>query len=310
MILGIIATALAGCTGGDEAAAQKTDTASATADAGGDSDGGTGSLRGYVTDDEKQPLAAASVAIIKPNVAIKTDASGAYAFLNVAPGQYDVAVNLLGYDSDIRRVQVEAGTTTYANFTIAAVAATDEAYPQFSSHKAKLQCMLRSFAWVSSCSYPYTAVYLTAHEHGVNLSAYNVPPDLMDNRWRYNFSVNKGAVSVVSEMSWKAQSSIADQLTLRLCTPVYDAVLDDCETQYALVTGKSPVMVTWGVPSGLPPPKAKSGWVMSAVWPAGGSATEPLTNGVFLDQTIEMFNSVWYNGEPPEDWSLTKPPAG
>lgn len=308
MMAGIFSAFLAGCVGGD-GAPKKTETSGATVDAGGGSEGETGVIRGMVLNDEKQPLADASVAILKSKVAGKTDALGGYAFLNLAPGDYEVAASKLGFDGVVTPAKVVAGTTTYVNFTLPTLAVSNVAYPQFSSHKAKLQCMLKTAVWVSSCSYPYTAVYLTAHEHGVNLSQYNAPPDIMDNKWRYNFSVSKGATWIVSEMVWKAQSDVAKELNLRLCTPVYDAVLDDCVRQYAAVAGPSPVVKTWEVTNAVLPKTAKGIWVMSAVWPTFPSATAATQNGVFLDQTIEMFNTVWYNGDPPEEWSLTKPPA-
>lgn len=310
IIIGIFIALLSGCMGSDGGGPKKTDTASATVDAGGGEGGdGTGKIRGLVTDDERQPLADVQVAILKPRVSVRTDASGAYAFLNLPPGDYVVAANRLGYDDAIANVKLADGETKWHNFTLAPLAVADEPYPQYSTHKAKLQCMLKTAAWVSSCSYPYTAVYLSAKDHGVNLSSYGVPADIMDNKWRYNFSVEHGAKSIVSEMTWKAQSSMANTLWLRLCTPEYDPVADDCLKQYASVAGANPLVTTWSVPKDMVPKTAKRAWVMSAVWPTGSDPTNPTDTGVFLDQTVEMFNTVWYNGEPPENWSITKPPT-
>jgi hypothetical protein len=188
------------------------------------------------------------------------------------------------------------------NLTLVALAIS-ESFSDTSVYTTQLQCMLTTSQWVSSCSYPYTAVYLTALGHGVNLSSVGAPADPMNNRWRYNYTVAHGAKTIVSEMVWKAVDENAKLMNLRQCKPSYDPVFDDCtEFGSGHIAGPSPLTLAWA-PSkdvwGAP----GFGWVMSCVWPAFPSATST-AQGVFLEQKVEMFNTRFYGAEAPDGFSV------
>jgi hypothetical protein len=295
----------AGCVAGEAEDTGATDNASATLDAGAgvdtESAGPAGSIQGTVRDDELKPLSGAGVALLKTAYSLQSDEAGAFAFVNLPVGEYTIIAQKLGYESKAQKVIVVEGETVWLNLTLVAIV-TSEVYTDTSQHNTQLQCMLSTSAWVSSCSYPYTAVYLTAHNNGVNLSNYGAPADIMTNKWRYNYSVAKGVQNIVSEMKWTAVSEAAKLMQLRMCVPNYDAVLDDCPNRTPSKAGTSPITNPWEPTKSLwDAPHA--GWVMAAVWPAFPDATST-AQGVFLEQKVEMWNTEFYGEASPEGWSV------
>jgi hypothetical protein len=88
-----------------------------------------GSISGVVTDDERLPVYAAAVASLQINRETRTDANGAYTFNDVPPGDYNVVADKLGYKPTARKVHVEAGQVTHANFSLPKLAATTYVEP-------------------------------------------------------------------------------------------------------------------------------------------------------------------------------------
>jgi hypothetical protein len=300
----IVTGLLAGCVASEAETKTESDT-SATLDAGTPAEGAgpVGALRGQVRDDELQAIGRAPVSLLQTAFSVESDADGAFAFVNLPVGEYTIIAQKLGYDSKAQKIKVAQDETTWVNLTLVALV-TSDVYTDASQHNTQLQCMLSTNQWVSSCSYPYTAVYLTAHDNGVNLSQYGAPPDIMANKWHYNFSVAKGAAMIVSEMKWTAVNEAAKDLALRMCRPEYDAVFDDCPNRTPTVHGMSPITNPWEPTKALWEGK-DGGWVMAAVWPAFPAATSP-NQGVFLEQKVEMWNTEFYGDAAPEGWSVFK----
>lgn len=296
--------AFAGCVGGAESAAPEAG-ASSTVDAG----SGTGSvveggaIEGRVLDDELNALPAAQVALLNTTVQAITDESGAFKILGVAPGTYSLVAAKLGYESRALKVLVEPGQTSYVNLTLAALPTGEVYYSTF--HRTELiDCMMHLGIWVSACSYPYTAVYLTAHQNGVNLSQYGVPDDIQENRVRFNISLGFGVEEVVSEMIWTANTPASDLLMLRTCKMDYDPVIDDC-TQHGIASGMSPLRFDWKVPNAdRPAQPGETKWAMSLIWPAFDE--DP---GVILEQKVDVYHTSFFGGKAPDDWSVL-PPGG
>lgn len=298
----MMTVAWAGCVSGGADSTSKTDEASATLDAGSTNTAGpVAALRGQVRDDEMKALAGAVVALMDSDFTVETDAEGAFAFVNLPAKEYTILAQKLGYETRAQKVKLAEGETVWANLTLVPIV-TAQAYTDTSQHNTQLQCMLTTAAWVSSCSYPYTAVYLTARDHGVNLSSVGAPEDVMTNKWHYNFSVAPGALTIVSEMSWTAVSEAAKDLQLRMCEPVYDPVLDDCPNRTGAVHGESPITNPWE-PSKALWEQPHAGWVMAAVWPAFPEPTAT-NQGVFLEQKVEMWNTEFYGEPAPDGWSV------
>jgi hypothetical protein len=79
-----------------------------------------GSISGLVATDEQMPIPGADVAI-QAGAATKTDGEGKFALTGLEPGDYDVFVEALGYESAAKKISVAAGETTDVTFLLAAI---------------------------------------------------------------------------------------------------------------------------------------------------------------------------------------------
>lgn len=78
-----------------------------------------GAIAGEVVDATSlEPLSGAQVFIPGTNIGALTDAQGQYRLEGINPGQVDVRVRLIGYQSPTQTVQVEAGQTVTADFQL------------------------------------------------------------------------------------------------------------------------------------------------------------------------------------------------
>ena len=93
--------------------------------------GGTdGTIRGKVTDIENSALPGANIYIPSVGVGAAADMEGNYIILNIPVGEYDVVVQMMGYQKQtITGVNVVMDQTSWLNFKlpVAAVEGDDEA---------------------------------------------------------------------------------------------------------------------------------------------------------------------------------------
>lgn len=297
---------LGGCVGVGEAQSQ-TGGPTGTVDAAGGattSPEAFGSIRGLVIDDELRPLAGAGVALLTTNVAVETNGRGEYAILNLAPGAYNVAAQKLGYESAAKQAKVQAGLESWLNLTLVPLPVTGEAVYDTDVYTTVIECMVQTFVWVSTCSWPYELAYLTLHQYGVNASNYGLPPDIQRNQFRHNVSAGFGIQTVVSELEWKPTTTLAKKLRIVNCRH-YDQIQDTCVERYGQVGGESPLLVHWKVPKAkLPQKPGDLFWYISAVWLQWGATTEA---GLVFEQKVTLYNTRVYGTEAPEDWSLLQP---
>lgn len=79
----------------------------------------TGTVVGMVSDDESgEALPGANVLIVETNKGAATNAEGQYRLESVPPGEYTLRVTFVGYRQATRTVEVNAGSTTRANFRL------------------------------------------------------------------------------------------------------------------------------------------------------------------------------------------------
>lgn len=299
----LVAGLLAGCVGSGEGN-ESTPTGSATASLSAEPGAPVGTVRGSVYDPELSPISGAAVGIVKLNTQVLTDAQGSFAISGIAVGEYDLLANRLGYQARATKVVVNADETTWVNFTLTPLA-IEEAFPDTYIRSEIIECMLQTPAWVSACSWPYTAVYLEAHKNGVNLSEYGAPADIQDNEVRFNFSVGYGVRGIVSEMVWKPNTDNAREMFFYTCLPEsYDPVQDYCEVEYGSSgQAASPLRMEWSLPKDrTPKAQGQLSWIMMAIWPGGVIAP-----GVVLEQKVDTYSTAFYNGDVPEDWSYFGP---
>jgi TonB-dependent starch-binding outer membrane protein SusC len=83
----------------------------------------TGTLTGQVTEDgTNRPLGGVEVTVGGTRLSTVTNDAGRYVLTNVPAGARDVRVQLIGYGSATRNVNVVAGESSVANFTLQATA--------------------------------------------------------------------------------------------------------------------------------------------------------------------------------------------
>ena len=306
----LVVGVFSGCVGSTSSseAGDPATSASATVDAGSNaaSTDEVGSLTGVVTDDEAVPLSGVKIAILTPDLSALTDEAGKYTFLNLKVGEYEVFAERLGYESKAAKVTIESGKETSHNFQLIALAISD-AYPETDHYATVLECMVQTFVWVSTCTWPYELVYLTAHKNGVNLTNYGLPPDVMDNKFRDKVTVKFGAdENIVSELEWRANTDLAKQMQINNCLD-YDQIQDSCTGSFANKAGESPINHMFELPKQHRPKAADKPFTyVSAIWLNWGSVDQV---GLVLDQKVDLYNTVFYNGAPPEEFTVLAPKA-
>jgi hypothetical protein len=100
----VLAMLFAGCAAAQSKDVAPTGKASSTVDASSASTGPVGSLKGLIRSEELTPIAGASVALLQTSFEVKTDESGAFAFVNLPINSYTLVANRLGYDSKAQKV--------------------------------------------------------------------------------------------------------------------------------------------------------------------------------------------------------------
>ena len=295
---------IAGCTGSSPSSR---DDAAGPATVSPDSEFGL--ITGRVTDAEARPIADVEAGLRGTGLLTTSDASGYFQFANMKPDKYVLDVARLGFTPVARELEVKAGEEIKLDIQLAPVAIAEEAYFESNPFSGFLECALGAVVWVSPCSYPYTAAFIAAKDGYcvpdtpacapavADLSKVGpFPSDLQPNKWRYNFTVQPGAVEVVSEMAWSPSSAAATKLHLVISCAQYDPILDDCSPTYSDPEGQSPLRGAWKTtPLGL---KDKPVWVMSRTY------LPFFDPQVALQQRFEVWNSVWYNQAAPENWSI------
>jgi hypothetical protein len=129
---------LSGCTAGqaaDPLVASEAPVASGPAQY----DETSGAIEGFVTDEEIAPVVGAIVGLLElPENVVQTDSQGRFAFSNLAPGTYTIAVQKLGYESSADRVDVLAGETATAQIVLS-VLPVETPYAELIIHRGVLE---------------------------------------------------------------------------------------------------------------------------------------------------------------------------
>ncbi len=270
---------------------------------------GTGVLAGLVTDDEARPVADARVQAPAHGLNATSDADGTFRLEDVPAGNVTIVVTHPEFENHSRHVEVVADTEVTLTLALVPLP-TEEAFFELFPFAGFQQCMWYTPAFKSGCGYPYTALFYTAHDNGMNLSQYGAPSDVFDNQYRYNFSVRPEHTGIVSELVWVAATDAAKYYSLELSCAWYDPVVDDCvppgettwdpQNTYAVARGISPLRIEWEHerPDWLP-------WVMSRAY-LSADVNAPV--GAALEQKVEMFNTVFYGGPVPEGYRAAPAP--
>lgn len=256
-----------------------------------------GWIAGVVTDDEAVPLAGVRVELRDTPLGTETDANGSFEIRNVLPAEYILSTLLIGYESTSVKVAVTAGAGTDVKVTLRPFVAVEPYYETF-PFRGTMECVGHIVVGSGPCTYAYDVVYHAARDAGVNLSSYGVPREVLENhRFYYHFSYDRNHTGIVSEMIWTPTTTMADRLWFTLTCPEYGTTNVICPTYYADKEDVSPIRIEgWKVPKPAHPEEGR-GWVMSSALLADGPA-------LVLDQTFQMFNTVFYNTDPPAGFTV------
>jgi Fe(3+) dicitrate transport protein len=78
----------------------------------------TGKLKGTVKDSIGNPIEAATIFLKETGTGATSDAHGNYLIENIAPGNYSLAVSIIGYNSVLVTYAIKANETSVLNFTL------------------------------------------------------------------------------------------------------------------------------------------------------------------------------------------------
>ena len=195
----VLAIVMSGCAAGESATkAPATSAPAATVSA------DSGSITGRITDDELQVIVGAQVGVSGPAESlVETDAEGRFTFNDLAPGEYAVIAQKLGYESAAKRVTVEAGKATEVSVILAPVAILSE--PRVVQFHDRGH--IANDVWTAG-----VGVYGTAGK-------------------TFTHNMTEGAVNVVSSMIWDSATPVTGRYMLLRLT--YDSATNS-------TTGRSP----------------------------------------------------------------------
>lgn len=318
---------LAGCVSVEEPKDAPTETDNVPVEPGDlDPNSQFGVVQGTVLTDEQAPVAGAMVGLRETSFAGPTDASGVFVFRDVPPGTYALDVGALGYAAQARQVEVVAGQITSLSLFLAAIQVASEVYYEIVPHTGFFDCALATAAWISACSYPYTAVIQGIDNGtcdpifglpcvpgtGIDLTSMGAPKDLQDNRHRFNITIRQNVGQLQAELVWTPTSAAATRMMIQILCGDYDPVWDECVEgiRYGNGNGQEGTSPVKAIISGkeiigkgngsdeYDLTKRSEIWLMNYVGLPFGDPQ------VALAQRFDIWDTVFYNGEGPEDWSV------
>jgi hypothetical protein len=261
-----------------------------------------GSIGGVVVNDERLPLGNAKVDLVELRETTTTDGGGRFAFLRVVPGTYTLRANAVGHQAAEQRVELSPGDELVVRLELRSIP-SPLAYFETDIAELHHTCMVYTVLYVSHCTAPYTTLYESLARQGVALSQYGVPPDLAENLYRHNFTVGPDHTGIVSELVWSPNADATRYMWLTLNCGWYDPVSDGCAppgaTPVAPFTGRrgpSPLRAEW-----VHPQPALLPWVMAKARVTGDISQYA---GASIDQRLTLYNTVFYIGPVPTDWSV------
>lgn len=272
-----------------------------------------GVVQGTVLTEEALPITGAMVALQDTTFSTMTDSSGFFEIKNVPPGKYALLVGALGFESAGRQIEVSKGQITPAALVLRAIEVSSETFVEILHFVGFFECALATDAWVSSCTYPYTAVWGTVNGTGLNPG---LPRDIQANEHRFNFTIRPNVGQLQAEVVWQPTSAAATEMMILVLCGDYDYVWDECldgiryedaNSEQTLVSGTSPIKFTVnrdefydentkGTKYDLE--KNQEVWIMNYIGLPWGDPQ------VAFQQKFEIWDSVFYNGEGPADWTV------
>lgn len=287
VVILVVFALVAGCVGQGEATQLAPISSAATEIA-----AGTATVDVLVTDDSLIPLTGASVSVEGVSSAVLTDEGGRASIIGLAPGEYNVFVAKLGYESGAKRVSAAPDAVTQVQFRLAALA-VEETYFLTLIFKGHMTCggglVVVAFTFCGNYTQPTPAG--------------NVTLPALDPNHRVWFDQEGTPLhkTIIGEMEWQQTSGVsatAMQLYLwqnHRCAPVCDP-----EYEYGGAEGPSPVVLRSDAPfKGL---KETNATLTHTVWTPFSSDAAPFVI-LTIQQPFTLFSTHFFGAEAPDDFS-------
>ena len=303
LALAILATALAGCSGGDGGAPAPSDGPSAE-QLGLQATESTGLIRGVVVDDAIRPLANVTVTVKgSEERQQRTDASGAFGFDGLDPGTYFLTASKLGYFDAQQSAEVVAGVTDPPAVKIQlAVDVGYKPYFQAIVYEGFIEC---TTSVLVLCGAANAEEPLLCAEF--NLCYGQVTND----RFTFTLYFDPNLTMVQSELVWATNQALSPELSFtqesinpdESCPPISldTAPMNGTSGPSPLFTRvHADVLQEWEV-------GPKCGIYYSVF--AGDASGDPTGQGVPVGATVEQrftfYIHAFYGYLPPADWRFT-----
>ena len=300
-LLLLLATALAGCSGGGEGAAGDA-TADDFSDLGLEATADTGLLLGVVVDQAIRPVEGASIAITKPDggeLSATTDAQGRFAFADLAPGSYVIRASHAQYTSAQATAEVVAGVEDPPTVRILLDRLfAQDPFSELIKFDGFLQCAY-AIGVSSTCVNDYTRI-LTVCPGGC-LRDYNLSSTAGNVR-EYVTPVGPGWQVLVFEAVWEPTVvGTSEELGVTVsyfgrigASHSFDGASSPSPMHFAIEVEDEAKVDDAGVPENIPPEGIPDLFVFFSA--GSGSVT--------VNQPFQAFQTNFYYGIPPEGWSF------
>jgi hypothetical protein len=302
----ILAFVLAGCSG----AADETSTSVDFSDKDLKATETTGVIRGVVVNQALAPLANATVLLVGKQKQASTDGTGRFGFDGLAAGTYFLQAKKPGYAGSQQSAEVKAGEAEPAAIKIQLLAdASTQPYVLSQVYHGFISCGFKAVNFVfdaSSCDPTGAAGYKDRDKSFAAFEAPTVPKYYQ------------------TEMTWKSNQPVGDQLvTIQWACEAQDSCGND-DFRLCNVRGPAPLVcrvnaTQGGGGGGFGINKTELGGhnkffgvqMFANCSPCSGAAGLPpdqvpnnLGVGAVTEQTFDLYTFLYYNYQPPPDWTF------
>lgn len=221
-------------------------------------------------DQEMVPIEGADVGVVgQAKLAAKTDAAGRFTLNEVAPGNYNLIAQRLGFDAASKAIMVVAGEVTPVNFSLVAIATAGPTHQLI----------------------PYNGFLNLGGSVGVREgAAYTVYFNDANTRMFFETNVTKGLTAVIDGMRWGSSAPLTTKWFM------LDMQVDGVRKNRT--SGASPLVERLDDLE-----ITKKGKIGHQVWVAWGSVSEPASAAVVVyQQKFELYTTVFYGGPIPDGY--------
>lgn len=265
----------------------------------------TGGIEGIVTDDGQTPIPEAQVAILGQNLSAETDAAGRFSFSHVTPGRAQVVVGKIGYSQVARVVEVRAGEIVQATFVLE-VLAIREPYHRTQTQAGFLGCSMDVRQTGSNGSlFTFAACGLIYYAGAQSVDRFRVDWDL---------GVTDNTTGLWAESTWRSTQAAGSGLRVWWVTYKGDLLNSLLDTR-----GKDPLggpidgkafLKVKGDRASSPNALCANACHLTTfhyTWANTFNNQYPIEAGVTVQQRVDDYVTLFFDGELPEKFTVLPP---